>query len=180
MQKIIVIKILSFAKKIFFYFIVSSFAFSQSISITKPNNKQKIKPGDLLEISWHSESLKSFQDKVTISYSNNGSNWNDITRTGVKENSYFWFIPDNIKDDDGTIYLKLSVNKYIYDDLSLKLDGVDINELYLTGSSPKQNSTPTKKTQSNSSVSPPNNALFECCAGYGCLYIMYLVIASIF
>ena len=153
---------------------------SQSVSLTNPNNKQKIKPGDLLEISWTHKSLKSFQNKVTISYSNNGSNWNDIAKTGVKENSYYWLIPDNLRDADGTIYLKLSVNKYIYDDLSLKLDGIDINELYLTGRSSKQNSTPTKKTQSNSSVSPPNDALFECCAGYGCLYIMYLVIASIF
>ena len=109
-------------------FIYLSSLTANTITITIEEMYQA-EPGDLLEITWETD--LGTDALVTISYSYNGSNWDDIEEVRAKEGSYYWLIPENIQDSDGLIYIRVyspSTNKssWVYDTVKIKLKGMKV------------------------------------------------------
>jgi hypothetical protein len=79
---------------------------SQSLSIIKPFNDEKINTGSEVEIAWEST---GYDGKIILSFSKYFSGpKNEIAMQMASEKSYFWFgLPENLEDDDSRIYLFL-------------------------------------------------------------------------
>ena len=111
-------------KSIIFFIILSTITYGQSpsIRITGPRENSLIKGGEMVEIEWAATLIQG-DINIYLSYNSSSSDML-ITTVNVKEESYFWYVPNDFSDSDGEIAIEVisRSNSNIFDKVFLRSD----------------------------------------------------------
>ena len=131
-------------KSIIFFIMLNTIAYGQSpsIRIIAPRENSLVKGGEQVEIEWAANLIQG-DINIYLSYSSSSSDIL-ITTVNVKEESIFWYVPNDFSDPDGVIAIEviLTAKPWISDKVFLRSDAS------------KQKSSATISTSSVKIVSP--------------------------
>ena len=104
-------------KSIIFFIMLNTIAYGQSpsIRIKGPRENSLVKGGEQVEIEWAANLIQGDID-IYLSYNSSSSDIL-ITTVNVKEESYFWYVPNDFSDSDGVIAIEVisRSNRNIFD-----------------------------------------------------------------